>query len=36
MAYIVQADDCGNDAISMTLSDRKEALAAAIQWQSDG
>ena len=36
MAYIIQADDSGDDAISLTLADRKEALAAAIQWQSEG
>jgi hypothetical protein len=36
MAYIVQADDSGNDGISITRADRKEALAAAVQWQSEG
>jgi hypothetical protein len=36
MSYIVQADDSVDDGISITRADRKEALAAAVQWQSEG
>jgi hypothetical protein len=37
MAYIVQADLPGsNDALSITLSSREEALEAARRWVADG
>jgi hypothetical protein len=36
MAYIVQADDSEGDAISITVADRKEALAAAVEWATEG
>ena len=35
MPYIVLADG-SKDAISTTVSDRKQALAAAVEWASDG
>jgi hypothetical protein len=36
MAYIVQAVDSEGDAISTTVADRKQALAVAIKWASQG
>lgn len=36
MAYIVQADDSGDDAISISVADRKQALAAAVELESEG
>jgi hypothetical protein len=36
MAYIVQADDSGNDAISITVADRKQAHATAMEWETSG
>jgi hypothetical protein len=36
MAYIVQADDAGNDAISITVADRKQAHATAMEWETSG
>jgi hypothetical protein len=36
MAYIVQADDSNHGGVSMTVADRKRALAVAIKWGSQG
>jgi hypothetical protein len=36
MAYIVQADDSEGDAISISVADRKQALAAAIELETEG
>jgi hypothetical protein len=36
MAYIVQADDSEHTGISMTVADRKAALAVAVKWASEG
>lgn len=36
MAYVVQAGDAGSDATSLTVADRKEALAVAVEWMSKG
>jgi hypothetical protein len=36
MAYIVQAKDFGDDAISLTLASRREALAVALEWETAG
>lgn len=35
MAYVLQAED-SEGAISLTVFDRKQALAAAIKWATDG
>jgi hypothetical protein len=36
MPYVIQAVDSGGDPVSITVSGRKEALAAALNWESEG
>ena len=36
VVYIVQADGTGDDEVSQTVADRREALAMAVEWAGHG